>query len=58
MTRPTPLVHSSILAARLYYALRRAGHARYVAHRTAADIGRGGCNLRGLQAWLNVGAAV
>lgn len=39
--RPATLEHSSILAGRLYYALRRAGHARDVAHILAEQSAHG-----------------
>ena len=38
MTRPTPLVHSSILAARAFYAWRRAGFDAHFAHAKAARL--------------------
>lgn len=39
MTRPTPLVHSSINAARSFYAWRRAGFDARFAHEMAARAG-------------------
>lgn len=55
MNHPTSIVHASITDARMFYALRRAGHARDVAHDYAILYERTGANLRGLQALLRSG---
>lgn len=56
-TIPTPIVHTSIQAARMFYALRRDGCSRDAAFELAGIYHNNGCNLRGLMAVLRRSAA-